>query len=181
MKAITLCFTAFSSAFVLRRGLLPRTFVSIQKPLFLNRVLISETEILPSSEGNSICCLPSNDTRSAHIRKILKLKPGDNIRVGVINKGLVDKATLLSDSQNAEQDTVIDIGSKLDFKEVNVPIIDLILASPRPPRLVYLLPVIACLGVANIYLIGASKVEKMYFSEFTCLFFIIFANLACSR
>ena len=90
MKAIRFCFTAISSAFVLRQSFLPsRTFVSVQKLLYLNRVLISDNELIRNQDGHSICSIPPNDTRSAHIRKILKLNPGDNLRVGIINKGLM--------------------------------------------------------------------------------------------
>lgn len=166
MKVFKLCCSVVSSAFVLRKVALHRPFVTISKPLLLNRILISESEVTTTNGGSSMCSLPPDDTRSSHIRKILKLNPGDNLRVGVINRGMVDKATLISDSQDAEKETIIDIGPMNDLVTKPRPIVDMILASPRPPRLVYLMPVIACLGVCNLHLIGASKVEKMYFSKF---------------
>lgn len=165
MKVLSLCCTAFSSAFVFRRGFLSRSFVSVRKPLYLNRIMVNENEIALQSDGQSYCHLSPEDSRSVHIRQILKLNPGDNVRVGIVNKGLVDKATLISDSQNVESNSTIKIGSFTDLVTTSPPVVDLILATPRPARLVYLLPVIACLGVSNICLVGASKVEKMYFSE----------------
>ena len=46
-----------------------------------------------------------------------------------------------------------------------VPPVDLLLACPRPLRLERLLPVIACMGVGRLVLVGASKVEGSYWGN----------------
>ena len=43
------------------------------------------------------------------------------------------------------------------------PDVDLILAVPRPLRLERILPVVSCMGVRRLFLVGAEKVEKDYF------------------
>jgi len=43
--------------------------------------------------------------------------------------------------------------------------VDLILAVPRPLRLERLLPVISCMGVGRLILVGGDKVEKDYFGS----------------
>lgn len=45
------------------------------------------------------------------------------------------------------------------------PIVDLILAMPRPQKLEKLLPIISCLGIRRLYLVGANKVEMDYFGK----------------
>ena len=45
------------------------------------------------------------------------------------------------------------------------PLVDLILAVPRPLRLERILPVVSCIGVGRLVLIGASKVQADYFGS----------------
>lgn len=74
--------------------------------------------------------------------------------VGMTNVGTIEEAG----------DIVrINLGKKSDLYLTPKPSVDLILAIPRPRRLELLLPVISCLGVRNIFLIQARKVDKDYF------------------
>jgi 16S rRNA U1498 N3-methylase RsmE len=43
--------------------------------------------------------------------------------------------------------------------------VDIILAVPRPLRLERLLPVLSCLGVHRVFLVGAEKVERAFFGS----------------
>ncbi len=99
-----------------------------------------------------------DDCRARHIHKILKSRPGDILKVGVLNgprgSGMVRS---ISPSQ-----VTLDI--KLDNKPVSRPMTDLILALPRPIMLKRILAQSACLGVDNIYLINSRRVEKSFFN-----------------
>ena len=55
--------------------------------------------------------------------------------------------------------------SSLEATRNDPPSIDLILAVPRPLRLERILPIISCMGVNKLFLVGANKVEKDYFGE----------------
>ena len=59
----------------------------------------------------------------------------------------------------------LSLGNQNDLKTLNKPKVDIILAIPRPPRLERLLSVISCIGVGNLVLIGANKVQKTYFGS----------------
>lgn len=55
--------------------------------------------------------------------------------------------------------------SSLEATRNDPPSIDLILAVPRPLRLERILPIISCMGVNKLFLVGANKVEKDYFGS----------------
>lgn len=62
----------------------------------------------------------------------------------------------------------INLGSLEQLRKDGVPAsppIDLILAVPRPLRLERLMPVISCMGVRRIILVGGVKVEKAFFGS----------------
>jgi 16S rRNA (uracil1498-N3)-methyltransferase len=107
--------------------------------------------------------------------KILKLQDKDNIRVGVVDIGITDKATVhfsppqeLEERIGKESSGVIwvNLGQSTALIQREKPRIDLLLALPRPQRLRKLIPVISCLGVHRLVLVNADKVENDYFGEF---------------
>lgn len=59
------------------------------------------------------------------------------------------------------------------IKVTSRPGIDLILAAPRPLRLERIIPIVSCLGVHRIAIIGANKVEKDYFGKIMIQWFIL--------
>jgi hypothetical protein len=59
----------------------------------------------------------------------------------------------------------INLGEQRNFFHFERPIIDLILAVPRPQRLLKMFSVISCLGIRRLFLVNASKVEKDYFGK----------------
>lgn len=94
--------------------------------------------------------------RAVHIRKILKTKTGGSVKVGKIN-GLIGEAIIDSDDNNGIELTV--------NIHTNPPAplpITLILAMPRPIAFKRMLPAIVSLGIKEIHLFGAQKVEKSY-------------------
>lgn len=128
--------------------------------LHLNRVLFDSTECSVSENGEVSVTLAPGDFRGDHIEKILKFKIGDKIRCGILNQGMNDTSEI---RQCDTEGVVISMGNKSDLQLNSRPVVDLILAIPRPIRLEKLLPVISCIGVGNLVLIGASKVNKDYF------------------
>ncbi len=115
----------------------------------MNLVLFAEQEL----NGN---ILHLADFRAEHIRKILGLKLGDSLRIGMIN-GKLGQGTILS------LDSTVSIAVQLDREPPPPPSIELILALPRPIMLQRILKQAATLGVARIHLIRSAKVEKSFF------------------
>lgn len=150
------------SAFITPRSTLRRTAIYTTRR-YLNRIFLESSEIVYDESGKQIAELPCDDPRSVHIRDILKAQPGNSIRCGVADKGLIDDAQILESS--AENGVKINLKSVDDWKTCPRPATSIIIALPRPPRLARLLPVITSLGVDKIVFIGANKVEKAYFGK----------------
>ncbi len=118
----------------------------------MNIILVSETEVAEKT-------IILTDNRASHIVEILKGKPGEVVRVGIINgrKG---------------EGTIVDIVSRkpyqvelsLDLSEESAPSppIDLILALPRPIMLRRIFSQAAALGFGSLFIINANRVEKSF-------------------
>lgn len=92
------------------------------------------------------------------------MKEGDKIRAGIVNIGINNKSTI---SITNGDSICVKLGKVSDLsQERNIPRVDLVLCVPRPRRLETLLPVISCIGVGTLVLLGASKVQKDYFGKY---------------
>ncbi len=99
-----------------------------------------------------------NDARAQHLRTYLHATPGSTFRLGVIN-GATGIATVTNCAENGT------ISFTVNLSEAPLPPwYDLILALPRPRSFKRILFQSAAMGVRNIYVVGAKKVEKSYFS-----------------
>jgi RsmE family RNA methyltransferase len=116
----------------------------------MNLVLFAEQELRGS-------ILRLTDFRAEHIRKVLGLKPGDSLRLGMIN-GRLGHGTVLSSDAAAVQ-----IAAQLDREPPPAPPVELLLALPRPIMLQRILKQAAAIGVARIHLLRSAKVEKSFF------------------
>ncbi len=100
-----------------------------------------------------------SDRRSEHLRKILKVSPGQKITAGMIN-GSLGVATIMA----IEQKSIC-----LSFvaeREPPAPFCcTLILALPRPLMLKRILQSVTSLGVKDIHLIQTEAVEKSYWNS----------------
>ena len=96
--------------------------------------------------------------RHLHIRDILKSQAGDHLRLGIVN-GPMGQATLLESSADR---TILGIDTTNTLPPQ--PATDLILALPRPIMLKRILAQAATMGVGQIYLINANRVEKSFFN-----------------
>lgn len=98
--------------------------------------------------------------RAAHVREVLDAAPGDELRIGVVG-GRTGKGTVRS---STPQKAVLEVAFDDAVPPPPPPWIDLALAMPRPRVTRRLLRQLTTLGVRNIELIGAERVEKCYFA-----------------
>jgi len=92
-----------------------------------------------------------------HILRVLKLSPGDTIRIGMQGGprgiGRIESTT---------DDTVV-LRCNMDAAPPPSPRIDLLLAMPRPKVMKRLWAPLASLGLGRIVIVNAAKVERCYF------------------
>ena len=98
---------------------------------------------------------------------------GDTIKIGIIDHGIGTATLKLLPSSKSKFNEDINNNNLIlsldqeshELKSTSYPLIDIILAVPRPLRLERLLPVLSMMGVGKIILIDAEKVEKDYFGS----------------
>ncbi len=96
--------------------------------------------------------------RAKHINTILKAKKGDSLRIGLLN-GQQGNGHIT----NITTETVTIQATWQPPTPPESPIIDIICALPRPQTLKKVLQSAATMGVRNLHLIRANRVEKSYF------------------
>jgi len=99
------------------------------------------------------------DHRAEHIVKVLRSKVGDVVKFGIINGGKGEGEIL---TITKKYPFVVDLRVQIFESVTEVQHIDLILALPRPIMLKRILSQVTALGVANIHLIHANRVEKSF-------------------
>lgn len=112
----------------------------------MNRILFDRAEI-----SGGIATI--DDVRAEHILKVLHGEVGQKLKTGEID-GLAGTGEIV-----AIEGHRVSIRVSHDTAALP-PWVDIILAPPRPRIFKRLLPQLAALGVRNIYLVGARKVEK---------------------
>jgi 16S rRNA (uracil1498-N3)-methyltransferase len=117
----------------------------------VNLVILEPAEV--SSSGQ----VTLSDARAAHLLAVLKVAPGSQIRVGLLD-GPLGIATVLS-----LVDRSVNLQCVFDRERPPVPQIDLLLALPRPKVLRRLWAQLAALGVGRVMLTNAGRVERHYF------------------
>ncbi|WP_448872885.1 16S rRNA (uracil(1498)-N(3))-methyltransferase [Desulfobulbus propionicus] len=95
--------------------------------------------------------------RSTHLRTVLKVAPGDTVRVGVV-RGRVGTGRVL-----AIEGEAVRLSVELTDQPVCDLHVELILALPRPIMLQRILKQATVLGVRRFYLIRSRRVEKSFF------------------
>jgi RsmE family RNA methyltransferase len=95
--------------------------------------------------------------RAAHLMKILQVELGKQVRIGVLD-GPHGTAIVQS-----VRDGAVDLRCTLETEMPKRPNVDLLLAVPRPKVMRRLWAQIAALGVGQIILTNAEKVERNYF------------------
>jgi RsmE family RNA methyltransferase len=113
--------------------------------------------VLEPREVNDFGDLHLSGPRADHLLKILKVAPGDQVRVGVL-EGPRGVATVQSIAERT-------IALRCAFEALAPPRprVDLLLALPRPKVMRRLWAQMAALGVGQIILTNAERVERHYF------------------
>jgi len=95
--------------------------------------------------------------RAAHVHGVLRARPGDTVRIGVVD-GARGRGEILA----LDEDRIV-LRADLEATAPDVPKVDLLLALPRPKVLRRLWAQLAALGVGRIVLTNAARVERHYF------------------
>ena len=113
--------------------------------------------LLEPGEAGARGIVTLDGARGRHLVNVLKVTPGQRIRVGVIDgpRGAADVASI-------EGDTVT-LRCTFDEAVPPRPSVDLLLALPRPKVMRRLWAQIAAMGVGQIILTNAERVERNYF------------------
>ena len=96
-------------------------------------------------------------TRARHLRQVLKVQTGQDVRVGVVD-GAAGTGRVIA----TEDDHVV-LRCALEAQPMPRPRADVLLALPRPKVLRRLWAQLAALGVGQIMLTNAERVERNYF------------------
>ena len=95
--------------------------------------------------------------QARHVLTVLGTVPGDEVRVGLLN-GPLGRGRVV-----ATRDDSVDLLCTFDSTIQEPPRVDLLLALPRPKVLRRLWSQLAALGVGQIILTNAARVERNYF------------------
>jgi RsmE family RNA methyltransferase len=115
----------------------------------MNRILYHKSELAYNK-------LLLTDSRATHIIQVLKPDLDAELRTGEINGPLSSGKVLKVENQKV----LLEIS---EGKTPARPKLDVLLALPRPKVLKRLLPQIAAMGVDQLYITNAERVEKYYF------------------
>lgn len=97
------------------------------------------------------------DARAAHLLGVLRVLPGQKVRVGIVD-GPLGIATVETAANGA-----VALRCAFEMAPPPRPAVDVLLAVPRPKVLRRLWAQLAALGVGQIILTNADKVERPYF------------------
>ena len=117
----------------------------------MNLILLEAGELGYSGE------VTLSGARAEHLIKVLRVEPGDRVRVGVLD-GPAGTATV-----NRITVDGVALQCTLDPAAPPPPRVDLLLALPRPKVMRRLWAQIAALGVGRVILTNAARVERDYF------------------
>jgi RsmE family RNA methyltransferase len=117
----------------------------------MNLILLEPGEVGP----DAAISLPG--TRASHLRTVLKVVPGDVVRVGIID-GPMGRGTVTAVATDR-----VELRCDFDAVVPERPRVDLVLALPRPKVMRRLWAPLAALGVGRVMLTSAERVERDYF------------------
>ncbi|NCD32436.1 MAG: 16S rRNA (uracil(1498)-N(3))-methyltransferase [Spartobacteria bacterium] len=122
----------------------------------MNRILIDDADVVSQNTDDDIVHL--SDQRAQHLHRVLRIKPGETVKVARIN-GPLGTGTVLE----ATRPHRIVMCCRWNAVEPPRPKTTLLLAMPRPKIMKRLWAQLAALGVRRIILTNAAKVERNYF------------------
>ena len=116
----------------------------------MNLILVSPAEI----ESGAVRL---TDARAAHLATVLKAAPGQQVRVGLVDGPLGTGTVTAVDGAG------VSLTCAFEAATPPRPRVDLLLALPRPKVLRRLWSQVAALGVGQVMLTNAARVERDYF------------------
>jgi len=119
----------------------------------VNIVLFEPSEI--GIDGRVVAA----DVRAKHLLNVLKVAPGHQVRVGIIDGPLGVGTVAAADAG------VVTLDCAFESMIAERPRVDVLLAVPRPKVLRRLWAQLAALGVGQVILTNAEKVERDYFDS----------------
>jgi RsmE family RNA methyltransferase len=102
-------------------------------------------------------CVTLSDARAAHISDVLRATPGQTVRIGLLD-GPFGTGTVVSADDNR-----VTLRCEFTGGTPPRPQVDVLLALPRPKVMRRLWAQLAALGVGQIILTNAERVERHYF------------------
>ena len=122
----------------------------------MNRILFEKSEITDGVAEFS-------GERAVHIVEVLHSEVGDTVKTGELDSKIGTGAVKKIESVESKDGKSYVIRLELSHTSESLqPLADLILAPPRPRVFKRLLPQLAAMGVGDIVLVGAKKVEKAF-------------------
>ena len=120
----------------------------------MNLILLDPNEVKGSGDVSDVSL---SGVRADHLLNVLKVAPGHHVRVGVLD-GPCGVGTVQSIA-----DGTVALRCAFDTSVAPQPRVDLLLALPRPKVMRRLWAQIAALGIGQIILTNAERVERNYF------------------
>jgi RsmE family RNA methyltransferase len=117
----------------------------------VNLILLDERDRIESS------CVSLSDARAAHLVSVLRVTPGQTVRIGLLD-GPFGLGTIESAC-----DGRVTMRCMFESETPPRPRVDVLLALPRPKVMRRLWAQLASLGVGQIILTNAERVERHYF------------------
>lgn len=117
----------------------------------MNLILLDEHDRLDAS------CVTLTDARAAHLVDVLRVTPGQTVRLGLLD-GPLGVGTV-----EAVNDGRVTLRCVFERSAPPRPGVDVLLALPRPKVIRRLWAQLAALGVGQIILTNAERVERHYF------------------
>ena len=95
--------------------------------------------------------------RASHLLRVLKVSPGQTVRIGMLDGPLGVGTVLRVDTET------VDLRCVFEPVDVPCPPVDLLLALPRPKVMRRLWAQLSAVGVGQVILTNAERVERDYF------------------
>lgn len=120
----------------------------------MNLIILTPEEM----HSQSRCTL--TDHRATHLRTVLRVQPGQTVRIGMLNEKIGSAEVMSIDERSVELSCTFDTDPPAIHQTV-----DLICAVSRPKTVRKILGVSAMMGVRRLVFVRANRTDKSYLSS----------------